>query len=116
MGTHEGTDGMDVVHTRESEEESVVVASGQDSLLDGEQDKNMMDAATKVDQLAIEEMQLDLDMEDEQYKLWLGGRLQTRVDSWRTLGFGTLVENGVVPDWIDGPPTERMDATRRERY
>ena len=74
------------------------------------------DMAATMDEIAIEEMQLDLDAEEQQYKEWLGGRLQTRVDSWKTLGFGTLVEKGVLPDWIDGTPIEYMDATRRERY
>jgi hypothetical protein len=56
--------------------------------------------------------------EQEEVERRLGGRLSNSPypQRWDTIGNRKMVEGGVRSDWIDGPPTEAADHTRRERY
>ena len=44
----------------------------------------------------------------------MGGRLRRFQARWRTIGAAAVIV--AVPDWIDGPPREPADYTKRERF
>jgi hypothetical protein len=70
------------------------------------------------DKQALEELEV-LEEEEEDVvkdKEKLGARLTKYPERWETIGCREMVEGGVKAEWIDGPPTQSADYTRREQY
>jgi hypothetical protein len=65
---------------------------------------------------ALEELEINAEEVVEETETAMGGRLMDRAERWEKIGNREMVENGVAAEWIDGPPTEAADYTRRERY
>jgi ribonuclease HI len=106
MSTEQKTDGA----TEDSEPEKEMEKEGEKAdgarRIDVEALKEMMENGMMIDE--VEALELD--------STTLGGKLQTRPESWATIGARELIERGVQPEWEDQAPPRTADWTRRERY